>query len=180
MADNLVNQITLDCLMNREQYNKHIANQNNRIVNRKDKKFYKKRIYSLTKELLLTKDELPYLFPDVKYALDNYVNTCIRYFKAIDNNDIIQSDYQSINESLNIGSNISELNIDNINSKEEADKLLMKKIQINNSLDNFVKRTITKNVDEVFMPTQKDINLNDPSLKVKGVINSVKKKNIIN
>jgi len=54
----------------------------------------------------------------------------------------------------------------------------MKKIQLNHTLDKFVKRTVTTQNEPLFMPTQKDINLQDPSLKVKGVINSAKKKNI--
>jgi hypothetical protein len=180
MADNFVNQVTLDCLMNKEQYNKYIANKNSRLVNRKDKKFYRKRVYNLTKELLLSKEEPLNLFPDVKYAFDQFVNNCIHYFKAIDSNDIIQSDYQNINESLNIGSKIPELNIENIHSQEEANKLLMKNIQLKSSLDNFVKRTIIKQTDEMIIPKQKDINLQDPLLKMKGVSNSLKKKNINN
>lgn len=180
MTDNFINQVTLDCLMNKEQYNKHIANQITKTSNRKDKKFYRKRIYNLTKDLLLTKEEPPNLFPDVKYAFDNFVNTCIQYFKAIDRNDIIQSDYQNISDSLNIGSNIPELNIEDIHSQEEADKLLMRTVQINNSLDNFVKRKLTKPPEKLIIPKQKDINLQDPSLKIKGVTNSVKKKNINN
>jgi hypothetical protein len=180
MTDNYINQVTLDCLINKEQYNKHIANQNTKLSNRKDKKFYRKRIYNLTKELLLSKEEPSDLFPDVKYAFDIFVNTCIQNFKTIDRNDIIQSDYQNISDSLKIGSNIPELDITDISSKEEADKLLMKTIQINNSLDNFVTRKITKSPEKLIIPKQKDINLQDPSLKLKGVINSVKKKNINN
>lgn len=183
MSENYVNQVTLDCLMNKSQYNKHVANQKSRLVNKKDKKFYRKRVYNLTKELLLSKEEHENLFPDVKYAFDNFVNTCIHYFKAIDRNDIIQSDYpdyQNIKDSLNIGSSIPELNVENIHSQEEANLLLMKSIKINNSLDSFVKRTFTKAPEEMIIPKQKDINLKDPSLKTKGVSNSVKKKNINN
>jgi len=178
MTDNLMTQITLDCLLNKEQYNKCNNNINSNNNSRKDKKFYKKRIYNLTKELLLSKEEVPYLFPDVRRAFEQYIYTCIQYFRAIDRNDIIQSDYQDIAESLNIGSHILEINDETINSKEEADKLLMKKIQLNHTLDKFVKRTVTTQNEPLFMPTQKDINLQDPSLKVKGVINSAKKKNI--
>jgi hypothetical protein len=180
MTDNFVNQVTLDCLMNREQYNKYIANKNSRTVNRKDKKFYRKRVYQLTKDLLLSSEEPKNLFPDIKYAFDHFVNTCIHYFKTIDNNDIIQLDYQNISDSLNIGSTIPELNIDDIVSQEQADQLLIRKIQMPNTLDSFVKRKFTKPPEQLFLPQKKDINLKDPSLKTKGVLNSAKKKNIIN
>ena len=135
MSDNFINQVTLDCLVNQEQYNKHVANQCDRTVKRSDKKFYRKRIYNLTKELLLSKEEPPNLFPDVKRAFDHFVNTCVQYFKSIDNNDIIQADYESITNYENIkraaelGSAIPELNVDDIHSQEQANKLLMRTIR---------------------------------------------------
>ena len=176
MSEKFVNQVTLDCLMNKGKFSNKPYNS----VNKKDKKFYRKRVYNLTKELLLSKEEPTDLFPDVKYAFDNFINTCINYFKVIDNNDIIQLDYQNINESLNIGSTIEELNVDNIHSQEEADKLLMKSIKISNSLDGFIKRKKIGKQNEIILPKQKDINLKDPSLKIKGISNSFKKKNITN
>ena len=84
-----------------------------------------------------------------------------------------------LTDSLNIGSNIPELSVEDIQTQEEANKLLMKTVKINNSLDNFVKRKLTKAPEDIILPKQKDINLKDPSLKVKGV-NSSKKKNITN
>ena len=64
--------------------------------------------------------------------------------------------------------------------KEEADKLLMRKINIkSNSLDNFVTKTnITKK--EVVLPRNKNINLTDPDLRTKGITRQAKKKNIVN
>ena len=53
MSDNLINEITLDCLMNKEQYNKYIAKKNLKRETIKDIKFYRKRIYYLTKEILV-------------------------------------------------------------------------------------------------------------------------------
>jgi len=178
MSENLINQITLDCLINREQYNKYMESKVSNKNTRKDKKFYKKRIYYLTKELLLNKEEPPNVFPDVKLNFNNFVNSCIQYFKSIDNNDIIQADYQNIEQSLNIGKDITELNIDDIENQEEANKLLMRSIKLSNpSLDNFVKRTYTKKPDSVILPKQKNIDLKDPILKNKGIC---KKKNITN
>jgi hypothetical protein len=48
----------------------------------------------LTKELLLSKEQTKPLLPEVKNAFDNYIKTCINYFKTIDSNDIIQEDYK--------------------------------------------------------------------------------------
>jgi hypothetical protein len=181
MSDNFLQQVTLDCLVNKEQYNRHLANKVVNAVNQKDKKFYRKRVYNLTKELLLSKEEPHYLFPDVKKSFEQYVNNSIQYFKTLDNNDIIQSDYTNIMECVNIGANIPELNDDTIATQEEANKLLMRSIQMNHSLDKFIKRKRTKQTEQMILPKQKDINLQDPILKLKGVPpNSSKKKNIYN
>ena len=53
MSESLINQITIDYLINKDLYakcvNKQVVHENNR----KDKRFYRKRISSLSKELLL-------------------------------------------------------------------------------------------------------------------------------
>jgi hypothetical protein len=180
MSEAFINQVTLDCLINKNQYNKCLFNKTEKLNNRKDKKFYRKRIFSLTKELLLSKEKPENLLPDVEYAFNNYVNSCIHYFKAIDSNDIIQTEYSSFNEITTLDGLILGLE-DDTTCKEEADKLLMRSINISNpSLDYFVKRIITKKPEDMILPKQKDINLSDPILKNKGVIISDKKKNITN
>ena len=185
MSESFINQVTLDCLLNKQQYNKYLFNKTEKVSNRKDKKFYRKRIFSLTKELLLTKERPEFLFPDVEYAFDNYVNSCIQYFKTIDSNDIIQNEYSSFVGIATL-SNITELADDDdddedFQSKEDADKLLMRSINISkSSLDNFVKTKLTKKAEEMVLPKQKDINLADPILKTKGVLKFDKKKNITN
>jgi hypothetical protein len=178
MSEAFLNKVTLDCLLNKNMYNKYLLSEEKKITNKKDKKFYKKRIFNLVKEILITKEEPPDLFPDVKYTFDNFVDSCIQYFKSKDNNDIIQSEYKNIEEN-NIISELLESNVDDCDYiSEEANKLLMRSIKITNpSLDNFVTKKYTKPQSEVILPKQKDINLKDPDLKNKGIR---KKKNIIN
>jgi len=179
MSEAFVNQVTLDCLLNKSQYSKFLINKTEKITNRKDKKFYRKRIFSLTKELLLSKEKPENLFPDVEYAFNIYVNACVQYFRAIDSNDILQTEYTSFNETETLDK-ILGLE-DHLMYKEEADKLMMRSINISNpSLDHFVQRIVTKKPEEMILPKQKDINLSDPILKNKGVIISDKKKNINN
>ena len=183
-TENYINQVTLDCLLNKEQYQKHIQCSTIKKVDKKDKKFYRKRIYDLTKNLLITKEKEQNheLFPDVKYAFDNYVKACIHYFKVIDRNDILQEDYkeyqeyEDINKLLNMNGS-DEIVAEETSSKEQADKIMMRSINItNNSLDHFVK---IKNVkkENIILPKQKEVNLKDPILKNKGI---KKKKNIPN
>jgi hypothetical protein len=177
MSDAFINQVTLDCLLNKEMFNKHVKNQKSKSINKEERKFYKKRIYNLFKELLITKEEPEDLLPDVKYAYDNFIHSCIHYFKTIDNNDLNQEEYKNLYEEPDI-SNILELNDDNIKTEEEANKLLMRSIKIiTPPLDKFVKRRTTKVEEQIIMPKQKEINLNDPELKLKGIN---KKKNITN
>jgi hypothetical protein len=179
MSESFINQVTLDCLLNKQQYNKYLLNKTEKVSNRKDKKFYRKRIFCLTKELLLTKDKPEFLFPDVEYAFDNYVNSCIQYFKTIDSNDIIQNEYGSF-VGMSALNNIDD-DDEVFQSKEDADKLLMRSIHISKpSLDNFVKTKLTKRAQDMILPKQKDINLTDPILKTKGVLKFDKKKNITN
>ena len=181
MSEAFVNQVTLDCLLNKSQYSKFLMNKTEKISNKKDKKFYRKRIFSLTKELLLSKEKPEKLFPDVEYAFNNYVNSCVHYFRAIDSNDILQTEYTSFNELTTLDGLILGLEDDDTTSKEEADKLMMRSINISNpSLDHFITRKITKKPEQMILPKQKDINLSDPILKNKGVIISDKKKNINN
>ena len=192
MSEEYVNQVTLNCLMNKDQYNKYIKNNTIKLpnsVNKKDKKFYKKRIYNIIKQLLSSQEtEIePRLFTDVQKSFDNFVNICIHSLKVIDKTDIIQDDYKDIAESITLNLDLNkELDADDIKTKEEADLLLVRSIKIANpSLDNFVKRKYTKAPQQILMPQQKDINLRDPNLKIKGIkdkdnLNSEKKKNITN
>ena len=104
----------------------------------------------------------------MKYAYDNYVNATINYFKTKDRNDIIQSEYKDFIEMDNdVVIDVSS----NLCSNVDADKLLMRSIKINTStLDKYVLKSNKKNKkNEIIMPQQKEINLNDPEFKNKGI-----------
>lgn len=173
---NTVDQITLDCLLNKNMMNKHLKNKKLKANNKEERKFYRKRTYNLFKEMI-TGNEPEDLLPDVKYAYDNFINSCVHYFKTIDNNDLMQAEYKECeflfnnvnNETLDISSNITN-NLD-------ANLLLMRSIKIDTpNLDKYVKKTTTKKKEEIILPKQKEIDLTNPELKNKGL----KKKNIDN
>jgi len=170
MSEEFVNKVTLEYLVNKE-YNITLKASKN--VNKKDKKFYRKRIFNLTKELL-SNEEPSNLLPDVKYAFDNYMKHCINYFKVIDCSDILQEDYKEINgfecnDNAHFDESIQQ-------TQDDANKLMMRSINIQSTtLDKFIKRTVKK--DTTIMPQQKDIDLSNPDLKLKGV---KKKKNLTN
>jgi hypothetical protein len=167
MSSGIVDQITLECLMNKETYNKIMANKNIIQDKNKDKKFYRKRISNLTKELLQNTPP-ENLMLDVTLAYENYVKTCINYFKIIDEVDIIQEDYLNSNtdskkedvESVMKESEdqvTNDLDIDFVSEKKDitqidtvkkeeskyapvlANNLMMRSIKlINPTLDNFL------------------------------------------
>jgi hypothetical protein len=165
MSQAYINNLTLDLLLNKDIKKKRQSKKENK----EEIKFYRKRTYNLFKEIINgnTPEDLS---PDVKYAYDNFVNSTINYFKTKDRNDIIQSEYKDFIETHNDNDVITDVT-SNLSSNVEADKLLMRSIKINTStLDKYVLKSNQKNrKNEIIMPHQKEINLNDPELKNKGI-----------
>ena len=171
MSSDLINRITLDYLLNKDQYGNCVSITTDKTVNKKDKRFYRKRIYNLIKELLILKQQPENLPPDVCYTFDCFVNASVNYFKHLDTTDIIQEDYKSVDTN-----DVNEIVVENDKSVESANKLMMRSIQLNqNSLSNFVtKKASQKKI--LILPQQREIDLKDPNLKTKGI----PKKNITN
>jgi hypothetical protein len=187
MAENnkIVDELSLEYFLNKDTYGKYLEKNSIEKKNNfnKEKRFYRKRIYDLTKQMLhpddtikqneskeiLTKENYN---KDIYFAFDMYAKVCIEYFKMLDKNDILQEDYSHLlnnNSEININ---PSLDIDNISNKDESDKLLMRSIKIAepNSLEKLVKRKTTNNIKkEMHLPIQKNIDLKDPILKKKGI-----------
>jgi hypothetical protein len=181
MSEELINQITLDCLVNKEVYMKMQKQNTMKNTNKKDKKFYRKRVLNLTRELLLKKqDEYNEINPDIKSSFDYFVKTCIHYFKVIDKNDILQEDYKNFDEQTQLNTSITndfvmDGDLNNNYNNENNNKLFMRSVKMKNGLENFVTIKSTKKEDEIILPKIKDINLQEPTLRNKGII---KKENI--
>uniref|UniRef100_A0A6C0LMV9 Uncharacterized protein n=1 Tax=viral metagenome TaxID=1070528 RepID=A0A6C0LMV9_9ZZZZ len=164
-----VRKINIDYLLNGsiKDHNKSMENK----VKSRDKKFYKKRICSLTRELLA--DELRNQpNQELKHHFNNYIKCCIHYFKTIDNSDLIQECYKDINS--------PETSQEEFETKTqlEADELMFHSLNNKNiTLDDFVIKKKTSQKSNIILPQKKHINLRDPQLKLKGV---KKKKNITN
>jgi hypothetical protein len=174
--EKIINQITLECLINKEIYKKYLTSNNvNTIINnKKDRKFYRKRILQLTRDILLN-DPSVQMTNDIKFVFENYVNHCIQYFKMVDRVDLIQEDHYI--EDYEYDKTLDDDCIEPVvGNMESADKLLLRSIKINNyTLDKFVKVISTKKDDSTPLPVQKIFNLKDPNLRNKGIR---KKKNI--
>lgn len=179
MSTEYVNQVTLECLMNKDTYKKYVATKKKNVVNKKDQKFYRRRILSLTKELLYPEEATEKSTttaphdPNIVGLFQIYSKACIEYFKTLDKNDIIQEDYSTLTPET------TEMSAEDIKTQAEIDQLFMRSIHVKEpkTLDKFVKRSTTAPKEDPILPKQKDINLRDPALKNKGIR---KKKNITN
>lgn len=156
------------------------------IVKKKDKKFYRKRILALTKNLLSNDEtDVP---SEIERYFKEYIGSCIDYFKTVDNNDLRQDEYRYMDEDkdedkLTNGEylEVDDSILDTYNcdtSSNNIDSLLIRKINVANTLDNFVIRNSSKK--KVIIPKKKKVNLRDPSLKTKGTEKMGEKNNIDN
>ena len=146
MSEALLNQITLDCLLNKDMFNKHLRNTQTTQINKEERKFYRKRIHHLFTNVMNGKPPKD-LAPDVKYAYDTFVKNTIQYFKTVDSNDAIQSKYDGFDFSLDASSSETMTSLSLGDST--ADSLLMRSIKINApTLDKYVKRKSTKQCEQ--------------------------------
>jgi hypothetical protein len=167
MSNDLINNITLNYLVNKDLCIRTTTT--TKKTNKEDRKFYRKRIYGLVQDILTSREKRASMSPDVLLAFDIFMNAGVNYFKILDTTDIIQEDYKGI-----IDTSLSEID-DCEQTVENANKGMMRAIQMNNSLDNFITKKVT-NKRILLLPQQRDIDLKDPSLKNKGI----QKKNITN
>ena len=167
----IITQITIDCLLNKDQYSKYLKAtlQKTAESSKKDRKFYKRRILQMTKDMLLSDDIGTN--GDMMFAFDNFSRTCISYFKMVDKTDLLQIDYPNmLIESDIVGEDVPEMTF------EESTKTLMRSIKINTTtMDKFVKRTQTVPENPPIVPLKRTVNLKDPELRNKGIR---KKKNV--
>jgi hypothetical protein len=185
-SDQIVEDITIEYLLSGS------FNKRNQSISKppplKNKKFYRKRLIQLTKDLLteneIERTDQPVYHPDIYRSFYQYINTSIDYFQTIDRNDIIQEDYKDLyGEREGEGEGITELfpefkdDLEYNETLEKANKHMMRQINMKNyTLDGLVKRTVIKK-EEPILPKKKKINLKDPELKNKGV---GKKNNLTN
>lgn len=185
--NDIIHNITIEYLINK-QYHNFLKKDNELLIsiNKRDKKFYKKRILNVTRDLFLN-DEVD-VSPDVKESYNNYIKHCIEYFKMIDKSDIIQNEYNEASSESNklILENENEDNdnikmdivdssiIQNTKQYDNANNILFNKTNKINTLDNFVKKIhIENNKIPEIIPRKRKINLKDPLLKFKGLNNGV-------
>jgi hypothetical protein len=188
-----VDHVTLDLMVNQPQYERYLRAKEADLTGKyeKAKRFYKKRITEMTRDLLKG-DTVNDIF--VLQAFEAYAKACITHFRNKDKNDTLQEEYVAecvavgylppINEGVNddtdnddADNNDEDVNdVDNLNdsSKKKLDILLSfdkHKAQKMPTLDTYViKTTPTPTIkNNVPIPQQREINLDDPKFKTKDL-----------
>ena len=95
----------------------------------------------------------------------NYSSALIYYFKQIDEKDILQEEYDNLDNS-NTNTNRNKNSDDD--NQNNANNLLIKKKEEVHNLDNFV-RKVNVNMNPKILPKQRNANIKNPDLKKKGI-----------
>jgi hypothetical protein len=188
-----VDHVTLDLMVNQPQYERYLRAKEADLTGKyeKAKRFYKKRITEMTRDLLKG-DTVNDIF--VLQAFEAYAKACITHFRNKDKNDTLQEEYVAecvavgylppIDEDVNDdgdnddGDNDADNN-DNANNMNDSSK---KKLEILMSFDKHksahvptldtyvIKTTPTSTIkNNVPIPQQREINLDDPKFKTKDL-----------
>lgn len=158
------NKYTLEYLINpfykKDKFESNINKYENERLDKEKCSFYKKRIISHTKKML--KGE--YDSQELEELHKQYINSLIKHFTREDEFELLQSEYNKIDVSLNNHNHkhtdISSILIDN--------KYMIKKSKPN-SFDNFVITKQIHDIKKIHLPKKKVLNVNTPAHKIKGI-----------
>lgn len=175
---NNINYLTLEIMANSETYNKYLKRNNldHDTVLKKEKRFYRKRIAAMAKDILNnsinTNVDSP-IDDIITNAFNTFARLCISHFKFKDTTDTIQGDYKDMVTGTIVNDTIlcNDLDTmeDNKNTMDEANKLFMKQVDKKViTMDNFVIKTSPPQ-DEMVLPKTKEFNLKDPKYKKKDI-----------
>ena len=183
---NSVDDATLEYMVNVTQYEKYLRK--NKIEYdtgfKRDLKFYRKRIISITKDLF--KNELKDV--TLNGAFNMYMKACISHLKFEDQSETIQKCYVCMGivagepnaELLQQQQCICNNKLDALNAFElnKANELCFKPKEVKKlTLDTYViKKSSSQKKEPVVFPQQFKFNPKDPSIKHKGLKKQKKKK----
>ena len=195
-----VDHVTLDLMVNQPQYDRYLRAKEADLTGKyeKAKRFYKKRIAEMTRDLLKG-DTANDIF--VLQAFDAYAKACITHFRNKDKNDTLQEEYVAecvavgylppIDEDVNDGGDNDDdddgdnannsNNANNANNANTMNDSSKKKLEILMSFDKHksahvptldtyvIKTTPPERSNPVPIPQQREINLDDPKFKTKDL-----------
>jgi len=186
-----VDHVTLDLMVNQPQYERYLRAHEAALSGKyeKAKRFYKKRIIELTRDLLKC-ETVNDIF--VLQAFEAYAKACITYFRTKDKNDTLQEEHaaecvavgylppivETVEESLsdnndgdNDGDNDAPILSDSTKKKLEILMSFDKHKAHTPTLDTYVIKTSSASASAAapIIPKQKEINLDDPKFKTKDI-----------
>ena len=188
-----VDHVTLDLMVNQPQYEKYLRTHEADLREKYDraKRFYKKRILEMTRELLKG-ETVNDIF--VLQAFEAYAKSCITYFRNKDKNDTLQEEHMAECNAVGHLPPIVEANEcheDDCNDEHDGNggnhaisESTKRKLEIMMSfdkhksqtptLDTYVIKTTSAEANQhhriISNPPQlKEINLDDPKFKTKDI-----------
>ena len=134
-----------------------------------DKKFYRKRILAITKQLF-RKNNIP---DHINELHNNYIKQLVEYFKITDKTDIVQEEYNDMTDD-----ELNDATSDNIDSTQTVSNANKEIFNINEPVPTMEKYISIKKVsnNNIVPPKKKDIDLKNPKLRTKGISSKEKKK----
>jgi hypothetical protein len=177
-----VDHVTLDLMVNQPQYERYLRNKEADLSGKyeKAKRFYKKRITEMTRDLLKG-ETVNDIF--VLQSFEAYAKACITHFRNKDKNDTLQEEHMAECVAVGYLPPIVETDLDN-DDDDDAPNLndsSKKKLEILMSfdkhkahtptLDTYVIKTTPATVASAAapIPQQREINLDDPKFKTKDI-----------
>jgi hypothetical protein len=195
-------KLTMDTMINTATYSKYISRKDNETKTKLDetkteRRFYKKRIVELTKQLIKNMDHVK--DSSVVNACSTYFNACIMHFKFIDLSDTIQTEhYVEPSGNTNVDGNVEpdsdlDLNPDLVHngvkhidseffSADSVNTNHVKKINIMNNEKNILEKlfispdsekepinNVSKYNTTTSIPRVIEIDFKDQQFKTKGI-----------
>jgi hypothetical protein len=166
-----INYITLEIMANADTYNKYLKKNNleHDTVLKSEKRFYRKRIIAMVKDILnnnINNNNDAPINDIIISSFNAFSRLCISHFKFKDTMDNIQGDYKDmvlVETTTNGESGVDDWSMNN------ANKLFMKQVDKKViTMDNFVTKTSPPQ-DEMLLPKTKEFNLKDPKYKKKDI-----------
>ena len=198
-SESFINQVTLQFLMNKNQFSKYIEKKTSDSILKRERKYYSQRFLKLTKRMLLKKKSVDDMPSDIKFAFESFLKSCIHHFKMTDHTELVQAEYDKEeevvasleedleDEVLEEGLEDEVVAEDEVGLEEEVvaeeeslqesledEKMRSLKVKMEYMyLDNFVKSTTS----DIFVPHQKNVVLENDSNK-KEIKEKGKKKTV--
>lgn len=169
--ENTTNKCTLEFLTNPLYSKKNTGAYIEPIITKDDRSFYRKRIVSITKDML--KGE--YVCANLEKIHNDYIKSLIHHFKTIDEFEILQSEYAISKTNVDVSGQVYDLSVQlhdlsgQQHQQQQINAVMIKHTNKRVSLDDFVLKKAIHIKQLIPAPKRKEINVNTPAHKVKGI-----------